>query len=309
MAADIRDKIPLLLLKTRSTPADGYEEYFSSFDNCNYAPVFVPVLEHRFKQAALDRVRDHVTKRAFMPGPAQDLDKYGAMIFTSQRAVEAFANIVENIRSEGTTLLDEHLPETLPLYAVGPATARGLRALNLKCPILGEETGNGEALSAFILEHYNSIHRATANPPILFLVGEKRRDIIPNSLQSEQLPQGQRSRVDEIEVYETGELLSFKTSFSSLWQKHQDSGAKQQWVVVFSPTGCKAMLESLGLLDEQTGKARQNTVPRNIRIVTIGPTTYDYLANEFGFKADVCAERPSPEGIGSAIKAYTGPAQ
>ncbi|KAF2631822.1 tetrapyrrole biosynthesis, uroporphyrinogen III synthase [Macroventuria anomochaeta] len=304
MAEHSRGKTPILLLKTKSAPTDTYEELFSTCDNNRYAPVFVPVLEHRFKRDALDTVRQHIINRGLVPTSQKGLATYGALIFTSQRAVEAFNEVVEDIRKEGSHAVDELLPGTLPLYVVGPATARGLQALNLRCPILGEETGNGEALAGFILEHYNSLYSGVLNPPILFMVGDKRRDIIPKTLQSEQLPSDRSARVDELVIYETGEMHSFKTDFTTIWRNNADSGLKHQWIVVFSPTGCQAMLESLGLLECDTGKAKKIDGPRNILIITIGPTTRDYLINEFGFTPDVVAEKPSPEGIAEGIRAF-----
>lgn len=303
MAGPARGKTPILLLKTKSVPTDTYEELFLTYDNQGYAPVFVPVLEHRFKPDALNTVRQHILNRGLVPTLQNGLATYGALIFTSQRAVEAFNEVVEDIRKERTSV-DDLLPESLPLYVVGPATARGLRALNLRCPILGEETGNGEALAGFILEHYNSLYPGIPNPPILFMVGDKRRDIIPRTLQSEQLPSDRSARVDELVIYETGEMRSFKSNFTDIWQANAVSGRKCQWIVVFSPTGCQAMLESLGLLDVETGKAKKIASGRNVLILTIGPTTRDYLMNEFDFVPDVVAEKPSPEGIAEGIRAF-----
>lgn len=308
MAEHSRGKVPLLLLKTKSVPTDTYEELFSAKDGGRYHPVFVPVLEHRFKRDALDAVSQQIINRGFVPKAQQGLGAYGALIFTSQRAVEAFTEIVESIRAEGQAI-DDLLPSSLPLYVVGPATARGLKALNLKCAILGEETGNGEALAAFMLEHYNGIHDGVPKPPILFLVGDKRRDIIPKTLQAEELGPRRRSKVEELVIYETGEMKSFKSDFSNLWQKNAAAGSKQQWVVVFSPTGCRAMLESLDLLDTATGKVTAATTQRNILVATIGPTTYDYLRTEFNFIADVCAVRPSPEGIAEGLVAFSAAEQ
>jgi uroporphyrinogen-III synthase len=88
--------------------------------------------------------------------------------------------------------------------------------------------------------------------------------------------------------------------------------------VVFSPSGCEALLKCLGYIDDdkkltEKGRNRGDGTknvpsqaaegPRYI-IATIGPTTRDYLEREFGFKADVCAETPSPEGIGEGVKKY-----
>ena len=307
-------KIPLLLLKTQSTPTDGYEEYFSTFDNGRYEPVFVPVLEHRFTEDSLTQVRARIIDGGFTVKPNAGLKKYGAIIFTSQRAVEAFAKVVEDIRMQFQLGLEELLPATTPLYVVGPATARSLRALNLQSPILGEESGNGDALAAFILEHYNGLYNGSypngfAKPPLLFLVGEKRRDIIPKTLESAALPPERRLKVDELVIYETGEMPSFKLRFSLIWEDNRKRQLERQWVVVFSPTGCKALLDSLDLLDTETGKAklyadRCESKAKGTSIATIGPTTRDYLRSEFGFVPDVYATKPSPEGIGAAIKSF-----
>ncbi|KAF2819523.1 tetrapyrrole biosynthesis, uroporphyrinogen III synthase [Ophiobolus disseminans] len=304
MAEQSRGKVPLLLLKTKSVPTDTYEELFITLDNHRYAPVFVPVLEHRFKRDALDEVRTHVTNHGFVPAAQQGLATYGALIFTSQRAVEAFTEIVEEVRKEGKHVIDHLLPQSLPMYVVGPATARGLRELNLPCPILGEHTGNGEALAAYMLEHYNEMYPGASKPSILFLVGDKRRDIIPKTMQAANLSDERRCKVDELVIYETGEMQSFRDNFSALWGKNVNAGCDRQWIVVFSPTGCQAMLESLGLLDTETGRGKPSASRNAILVATIGPTTRDYLEAEFGFSPDVCAEKPSPEGIAEGIRSF-----
>ncbi|QDS71698.1 hypothetical protein FKW77_008358 [Venturia effusa] len=301
----MEDRIPVLLLKTKSTPGDGYEDYFHSLDNGKYEPTFVPVLEHRFRQDHLQKIRDLIKDHEF--GLSQDLNgkmpKYGGIIFTSQRAVEAFSQVIEWAREQDGLLKDEF--SNIPLYVVGPATARGLRSLNLACPIAGEASGNGEALAHFMLDHYNEIWKSqqpSVKPSLLFLVGEQRRDIIPKMLPSKDLDDTQRIGVDELVVYETGEMQSFQAQFSELWHKNS---TKLQWVVVFSPTGCKAMLQSLGLLDPDTGKYKDASKElRRPYIATIGPTTRDYLKKEFDFEPDVCAEKPSPEGVGAGIAAF-----
>lgn len=98
------DKIPVLLLKTKSVPNDGYEEYFSAAEQaCD--PVFVPVLEHKFEEDGMQRVRDLVRNRAI----GKD-GQYGGLIFTSQRAVEAFTKIV----GEG--------PGKIPILSFSPSS-------------------------------------------------------------------------------------------------------------------------------------------------------------------------------------------
>lgn len=86
--------IPVLLLKTKSTPGDAYEELFSASANDGFVfePRFLPVLEHRFRTEGLARIRELLQARQI--GPSEGCS-YGGLIFTSQRAVEAFAEVIE----------------------------------------------------------------------------------------------------------------------------------------------------------------------------------------------------------------------
>lgn len=157
-----------------------------------------------------------------------------------------------------------------------------------------------------MLDHYiNWFQDREIKPSLLFLVGEQRRDIIPKTLMNPELPKGQRIQVDELVVYGTGVMESFEREFTSLLDKTKDKPIR--WVVVFSPTGCEAMLRSLHMLDPETGKAkaRQTNNKGGITyIATIGPTTRDYLRNTFGYEPDVCALKPSPEGVENAINTF-----
>jgi uroporphyrinogen-III synthase len=185
---------------------------------------------------------------------------------------------------------------------VGPATFKTLAATPTlkKEAIYGEDSGNGEALARYILDHYsqNSMPRAS----LLFPVGEQRRDIIPKTLMDTNLVEDQRIQVKELTVYETGVMKTFEENFKTCLR--QSSEATHQWVVVFSPTGCEATLRSLDLLDSTSGKAKPKPQDRKIFLATIGPTTRDILINDFGFEPDVCAETPSAEGIGQGISRF-----
>ncbi|KAE8448252.1 hypothetical protein EG329_009683 [Mollisiaceae sp. DMI_Dod_QoI] len=319
--------IPILLLKTKSTPHDGYYDQFTSSNQTGlkFQPTFVPVLEHQLLEDGLKTVRYLLQQKQISNEPGS---KYGGMIFTSQRAVEAFAKLVEEGKGDPAW---PHLP-LIPLYTVGPATTRALRSIPQIPPlqIFGEETGNGEALAHYILSHYPSFlspsnpnPKSNSNsnpasppppphspPPLLFLVGEQRRDIIPKTLETH-IP------VHEIPVYGTGIMSSFPQDFAHLLS--QTENQKMRWVVVFSPTGCEAMLQALGLLDPETGRARarrRNEEGRETHgekeggrgcrtyIATIGPTTRDFVRERFGFEPDVCAAKPSPEGVEGGIREF-----
>ncbi|KAI1135462.1 tetrapyrrole biosynthesis, uroporphyrinogen III synthase [Hypoxylon sp. FL0543] len=296
MAPD-SEKTPVFLLKTKSTPTDAYEDLFSTpRDSFDFETTFVPVLQHRFEDDGMRQFEKLLNEGKI----SKRLDSaYGGLIFTSQRAVEAFAKLAE----EGQ--VDENWAglQNIPIYSVGPATARALKAIPQTPPlqIYGEHTGNGDALAQFILDHYGKLYNdRPTKPPLLFLVGEQRRDIIPKTLMDENLPDERRIQVTEAVVYGTGVMESFAGDFAEALQKTADR--KSRWVVVFSPTGCDSMLKGLGMLDDETGKVvkRPRGQPTTY-IATIGPTTRDYLKRTFDFEPDVCAEKPSPEGVWQGI--------
>lgn len=131
---------PVFLLKTPSSPRDLYEEYFfkttfalpsrqrsnpptdtnetNNYEYIKYDPIFVPVFTHSFHAQNLEIVKSY-----FMP-TVEDNDyidekgsslrnafsgkgkKYGGLIFTSQRAVEALGHILEHGGIPGTFTVD-----------------------------------------------------------------------------------------------------------------------------------------------------------------------------------------------------------
>lgn len=321
MSKEKTTPIPIFLLKTKSLPNDGYEEYFTEVREGERGsePIFVPVLEHRFDAGNLGVVRGLLDGRKFGVDGG-----YGGLIFTSQRAVEALRRLVGEKRGKLYYIplkqINSNLKENdtewpylqdIPIYTVGPATSRALKNI---CPerylnIFGEETGNGEALAHYILDHYGKwYHDHPSKPPLLFLVGEQRRDIIPKTLMSPDLPKDATIPVEELVVYGTGVMESFEHDFTEVLKQTEDRPTR--WVVVFSPTGCEAMLRVLGMLDPETGRVKTGErgggcgVRRGKRktyIASIGPTTRDYLRRTFGFEVDVCAEKPSPEGVRMGI--------
>ncbi|KAK7757572.1 uroporphyrinogen-III synthase [Diatrype stigma] len=294
--------IPVLLLKTKSTPTDAYEDLFSAprDGGLNFQPIFVPVLQHQFVDDGLRQVDALLQGRKIGKSPGC---AYGGLVFTSQRAVEAFAKLVGDSGKGDAGW--PHLQD-IPLYSVGPATTRALRAIHQDPPlqIFGEHTGNGDALAQFILGHYGEWYQdRSTKPPLLFMVGEQRRDIIPKTLMDETLPSDKRIEVTEVVVYGTGVMESFAADFKTVLQETSDRPTR--WVVVFSPTGCDSMLRGLGILDGETGAiTTDRSHGTTTHIATIGPTTRNHLKKTFEYEPDVCAEKPSPEGVLEAIGSY-----
>jgi uroporphyrinogen-III synthase len=188
----------------------------------------------------------------------------------------------------------------VPFYVVGPATFRSLSSVTGIPPtqILGAHTGSGEALAQFILTHYATLYPDEEKPPLLFLVGEQRRDVIPKTLGANGIA------VEELVVYETGITESFEENFKAVLSKTELTAFDgPRWAVVFSPAGCEAMLRSLHLLDPEE-RAQQMAGRRRTLVATIGPTTRDFLRDKFGFDPDVCAASPSAEGLGDGIAQF-----
>ena len=114
--------IPVLLLKTKSTPNDNYEEYFSR--DGHFAPQFVPVLEHTFHAANLQKLRRLLSDASHGSDDGTYLrdgeTRYGGLIFTSQRAVEAFARVVTEVGAWILFPPSPFSPSNPPLAPISP---------------------------------------------------------------------------------------------------------------------------------------------------------------------------------------------
>ncbi|EGX96576.1 Tetrapyrrole biosynthesis, uroporphyrinogen III synthase [Cordyceps militaris CM01] len=304
LSAEEQPPVPVLLLKTQSAPGDSYHDQLTAARLPNgrrLAPIFVPVMLHQFDDAGLTLLRGLLRDQKISRHPDA---AYGGLIFTSQRAVEAFTHAVNTGQSSS------HLAD-FPIYSVGPATTRALRAVRQDSllQVSGEHTGTGEALAHYILDDYGARYAGCpTKPPLLFLVGEQRRDIIPRTLMDPVLAADRRIEVTERVIYGTGVMESFPADFGRRLEEaaaipRVPSVLPSRWVVVFSPTGCDSMLRGLGLLDE-AGKVAPGRRDGTTFIATIGPTTRDFLIDTFGFHPDVCAAKPSPEGVLEGIAEF-----
>lgn len=213
----------------------------------------------------------------------------------------------------------------LPLYAVGPATARALRAevqamWLAGCWVVGEEAGRGEVLAELMVRELLPRQRLgggvdggvgegnTENVQrVLFITGQTRRDVIPRALREAGIS------VEEVVVYATAIDPLFENTVRETVATHStDEGVGIRWVIIFSPQGSRELLRALGWLDEEdqqaeTGRMKagvMSDVGRRTFVAGIGPTTREYLEQEFGLRVDVQAGRPSPDGVREGIQGF-----
>ena len=279
----------------------------------------MPVLAHQYQQDSLQLLKSLLEGGSFRwTKAAQDdaassihLTHYGGLIFTSQRAVEGFVKILDEAQgaSHQAGSTEPLLSPDCPLYVVGGATQRALLAsVHVhSASVVGAHTGNGEALAAYIVSHYPRIWDKPTR--LLFLVGQQHRTVIPHTLAAAEIP------VQELVVYDAAPSPSFSGDLEAALRRLEepsmasaDGVVNRQasqgpvWILIFSPAGCKELLDRLGRgRDRSTVEAR---LRRKVLIATIGPTTRDFLRDEFGVLADVCADAPTPEGVALGIRRY-----
>ncbi|KAI4274545.1 MAG: hypothetical protein L6R38_006072 [Xanthoria sp. 2 TBL-2021] len=315
---DSKEFIPIIFFKNPSAGhTDPYTSHFvsgpPSSPNSAYEPLYVPVLEHTSNTGPILDMLSQLSQSKIPDQAATAHFSYGGLIFTSQRAVEAFASALDSIRPDDVDELSEtplvYLRQlTIPLYAVGPATARSLEEIQKKyvpcCWIRGgEQAGTGELLSKLILQDYNGLwnpETARQKKPLLFLTGAKHRDIVPATLMS--APDDQRIEVQTLVVYATSESPAFASDITNTL--NATSNASIRWLIIFSPTGGESLLRALGWLSDSNSKSNLRRANPGTFIATIGPTTRDYMRTTFDFSVDVCAETPSPEGVRNGIEDF-----
>ncbi|KAI9914618.1 hypothetical protein PsorP6_008518 [Peronosclerospora sorghi] len=167
----------------------------------------------------------------------------------------------------------------MPVFSVGAATSRELLHLGVICK--GDDAGSADMLSEY-LHHNGGLPADCKEKPMMFLCGDKRRDVLPDSFRSRGLP------LEELVVYQTCAQQNIAIP---------DECRVPDWVVFFSPSGLEAV-KHLPLPWEYIRKA------------AIGKTTATALhehavGTEKPFwEADVTAPKPTPESLADAIFAF-----
>lgn len=172
----------------------------------------------------------------------------------------------------------------MPVYTVGPATALAITKLHFST-IVGADTGNGAALANLLVQtfHRDPIINGSSHDdpsdlppqlPLLFLVGDKRRDIIHKRLAAEKIG------LEELTVYETTVASTFNEELDHVMNDDKDGDI--EWIIFFSPSGAEIALKKLKGLENK------------IKVATIGPTTEEYLRKEWDLVPDMVSAKPEP---------------
>ncbi|KAJ8264464.1 hypothetical protein GJAV_G00149460 [Gymnothorax javanicus] len=257
-------KMNVLLLKEPREGDSGPDPYVKELTSYGHKPTLIPVLS--FKFVSFDELSDRLLKP----------EKHGGLIFTSPRAVEAVRMCLEenNRREVWTSSIKDKWNEK-SIYVVGKATAALVEDLGL-IP-LGEETGNAELLSQFILEKED-----TSILPLFFPCGSLKREVLPVALRKKGVP------LETLTVYQTAEHPDLQRNLMDYFSKQGVPAS----IAFFSPSGVKFSLDVV----RQLAQEKLN----GIKFAAIGPTTADALVAE-GLCVSCLAEKPTPQDLAAVI--------
>ncbi|UIZ27651.1 hypothetical protein KXD40_005442 [Peronospora effusa] len=225
------------------------------------------------------------------------LDRYCGILLTSPRSAIAVVNVVNGLDVELKQYVLEKLRST-SVFSVGTATSRELLPLGVVCK--GDDAGSADMLSEYLHED-GSLPVDCKDKPMMFLCGDKRRDVLPDSFRSRGLP------LEELIVYQTCPV------------QNVDFPVKvPDWIVFFSPSGLK-VVKDLRLPWELIRKAAigmywthpafncNDSIPKNLLALPSGKTSaaalHDHAVDtgQSFWEADVIAPKPKPESLANAI--------
>jgi uroporphyrinogen-III synthase len=247
------------------------DDYNDEGINRDYTPTFIPVLDH-------DIVSTPILKELFVRGPSAE--KISGLILTSQRSVEAISKASLNTEQ---SIAQEW--KKLPVFIVGPQTAKEL----CKTVLFGHKSvpehwmvaPNAATLVGPMLEKAKLLGPSS----LLFLAGDKRRDLIPEKLKEHGI------QFREIQSYATCGHADLSKHINGIKSHTSD------WFVFFSPSGLKF------ILSDKNVKVNFIKMIQDAKVAAIGPTTEDYL-KELGVDANVTAESPDALHLFHDIKEY-----
>ncbi|MGI9174275.1 MAG: uroporphyrinogen-III synthase [Rhodothermales bacterium] len=199
---------PLVYLFRTPAEPDPYEKALAA---AGFRCRSVPVLDFEF------------TGREALQEKLAHPDRYGGLLLTSPRAVEALAEALLWLPNQVAAWTAK------PVFAVGPRTSEVLRQLGLQPQ--GEQAGNAEALADVLEQTATKL-----DGMLLFLCGDRRREILPERLRRADVA------FEECTVYRT--LAQAELALPD---------EEPDWIVFFSPSGVEAVQRTSEM---KTWKAR-----------------------------------------------------
>ncbi|KAI8994803.1 tetrapyrrole biosynthesis, uroporphyrinogen III synthase [Pilobolus umbonatus] len=252
----------------------GVDEYDKIFRSHAYQPLFIPVLDHTTTH--IDQLKDILSN-----GPTRE--RIRGLILTSQRSVEAINKAYCLLGQLDNTVLEQW--STLPVYIVGQQTANALSQLPLFSSTHHKWLVAPRA-AELIPPMIEKMKVMGKEDRMLFLAGDKRRDLIPQALSKADIP------FLELQTYATCCHPNLQDSLSKIRFNPSD------WCLYFSPSGVKFILSVNPWLQEYLF-----TSDHAPKIAAIGPTTADYI-HEIGGDVHVIADEPDAYHIMGGIVHY-----
>ncbi|KAI9923167.1 hypothetical protein PsorP6_000550 [Peronosclerospora sorghi] len=121
------------------------------------------------------------------------LERYSGILVTIPRSAIAVSNAVNKLELVLKQQIFKKL-QSMTVSSVGAATSRELLPLGVICK--GDDAGSADMLSEY-LHHNGGLPADCKEKPMMFLCGDKRRDVLPDSFRSRGLP------LEELVVYQT----------------------------------------------------------------------------------------------------------
>lgn len=228
-----------------------------------FAPVSIPVLSFKFDN------QEELSQKL------QDPNRYGGMVMTSQRAVEALELCVANLVSQEVWINElEKLWKEKPIFIVGKATAKAVKdKLGLQCK--GDDAGSAEALVPFILQSFTPDSNT-----LLFPCGNLRRETIPTAMAKAGI------RLDSIHVYSTCADPNVMHLLDNLMEKQ----GVPSFAIFFSPSGVNFIQDILSGIKEWD----------KVKLIAIGNTTAEAMKNK-GWKVCAVSEQPNAHSLAKCV--------
>ncbi|XP_046888369.1 uroporphyrinogen-III synthase [Hypomesus transpacificus] len=254
----------VLLLKEPREGDSGPDPYVKELASYGHTAKLIPVLS--FKLMSLNTLLD----KLFQP------DKYGGLIFTSPRAVEAVNMClkVEERKQEWNSHVKDKW-NAKSIYVVGKTTASLVQHLGL-VP-LGEDTGTADVLSQFIFDRQNA-----STLPLFFPCGSIKREVLPTALRENGV------LLETLTVYETAPHPDLENNLTDYFTEQGVPAS----IAFFSPSGFKFCFETVRRLSSEQ--------LNQIKFSAIGPTTAEAMMAE-GLSVSCCAEKPTAEHLAAGI--------